>query len=444
MAWLLVIFTISLLIFINALYVAAEFSTVSARHSRLAQLANDGNAMARLLLPIVRDPQSLDNYIAACQLGITASSLVLGFYGQSRLTPAIAPYLSRFGDLSEATALSITTTGVLLFLTALQVILGELLPKSIGIQYPEQLALLTALPMRWSLLLFKPLIWFFNGSGQAVLRIIGLSANTEHLHIHQPQEIMMLVEESSAGGILDQVERRLLTNSLQLGELSVRQVMIPRNRMLAASADHPCSDLLSMLADSPYSRLPLYAGTVDNIIGIVHLKDLLCLRLQTGQHDVREAMRPVQFVPETMPVDEVFAMLQKKRYHVAIVLDEYGGTAGLVTLEDLIEEIFGELQDEFDTEVIPPIKILAEDRVLLRGNFLIDELNELLDLHLPSRDIDTIGGLVLNKLGHVPEVGERLKIDEVTLVVEGMDGNGVSAVSMSVSPERIERLRKLL
>lgn len=441
MAWLLAVFTISLLIFFNALYVAAEFSTVSARHSRLSQLANEGNASARILLSIVRNPQSLDNYIAACQLGITASSLVLGFYGQSQLTPVIAPYLSSFGNFAEAAALSITTTAVLLFLTALQVILGELLPKSIGIQYPEQLALLTALPMRWSNALFRPLIWFFNGSGQIVLRLFGLSAHAEHLHIHQPQEIMMLVEESSAGGILDQVERRLLTNSLQLGELSVRQVMIPRNRMLAASADQSCPDLLALLADSPFSRLPLYDGSVDNIIGIVHLKDLLCLHLQTGQHDVREAMRPVPFVPETMPVDDVFAMLQQKRYHVAIVLDEYGGTAGLVSLEDLIEEIFGELQDEFDTELIPAIKVLAEGRVVLRGDFLIDELNELMNLFLPSADVDTIGGLVLNLLGHVPEVGEQLKLDGVTLVVEAMDGNGVRAVSLKASPEQIERLR---
>ncbi len=442
MAWLLVVLTISLLIFFNALYVAAEFSTVSARHSRLTQLANEGNAMARFLLSIVREPKNLDSYIAACQLGITASSLVLGFYGQSRLTPVIAPYLNRFGNLSEAAAISITTTGVLLFLTALQVILGELLPKSIGIQYPERLALLTALPMRWSNALFTPFIWLFNGSGQLILRMLGLSAHPEHLHIHQPQEIMMLVEESSAGGVLDQVERRLLTNSLQLGELSVRQVMIPRNRMLAASADQECSELLGLLADSPFSRLPLYDGSVDNIIGIVHLKDLLCLRLQTGQHDVREAMRPVPFVPETLPVDEVFAMLQRKRYHVAIVLDEYGGTAGLVSLEDLIEEIFGELQDEFDTETTPSIKFLSEDRVQLRGDFLIDELNEVLDLDLPNVDIDTIGGLVLNQLGHVPDVGERLQIDGLALVVEAMDGNGVKAVSLSASPEEIERLRE--
>lgn len=442
MTWILAFVVLAVLIFINAFYVAAEFSTVSARRSRLTHLASEGNRLARILVPIVRDPQKLDTYIAACQLGITASSLILGFYGQSQLTPVIAPYLADLGDLSVPAAISITATGVLLFLTTLQVVLGELLPKSIAIQYPERLALLTTLPMRWSITFFKPLIWFFNGSGRLILKLTGLTEGTDNIHIHSPQEIMMLFEESSAGGLLDEEERRLLRNSLEMRELAVRQVMIPRNRMLAAAVDQKCADLLEILADSPYSRLPLYEESIDNIVGIVHLKDLLCLRLQTGQHDVREAMRPVMFVPETTPVDEVFAMLQRKRYHIAVVLDEYGGTEGIVTLEDLIEEIFGELQDEFDIEAQPPIKILSKDKILIRGDMLIDELNEVLHLYLPSEEIDTIGGLALNELRHVPEEGERLRISDVTLTVASMDGHGVASVSMEISPEQMERLKE--
>ncbi|HEX6304291.1 MAG TPA: hemolysin family protein, partial [Anaerolineales bacterium] len=425
----------------NALYVAAEFSTVSARRSRLTHLASEGNRLARILVPIVRDSRKLDTYIAACQLGITASSLILGFYGQSQLTPVIAPFLADLGELSEPAAISITATGVLLFLTTLQVVLGELLPKSIGIQYPERLALLTTIPMRWSIALFKPLIWFFNGSGRLILKLTGFSEATDNIHIHSPQEIMMLFEESSAGGLLDEEERRLLRNSLQMRELAVRQVMIPRNHMLAASVDQDCAELLETLADSPFSRLPLYEESIDNIVGIVHLKDLLCLRPQTGRHDVREAMRPVLFVPETTPVDEVFAMLQRKRYHIAVVLDEYGGTEGIVTLEDLIEEIFGELQDEFDIETQPPIRVLSESKILIRGDMLVDELNEILNLYLPSEEIDTLGGLVLNELRHVPEEGERLKVSDVTLTVASMHGHGVTAVSMEISTEQMTRLK---
>lgn len=444
MIWVLVFLVIIILIFINSFFVAAEFSAVSSRRPRLAQMAEEGNRAARILLPIVKDPLQLDTYIAACQLGITASSLVLGYYGQSQLAPFIEPLLSRFGNLSVAAAASITTSGILIFLTIFQVIFGELVPKTIGVQYPERLGLVTALPMRWIVLLFRPLIWLFNGSGHAILRLLGRGIETEHIHLHQPQELMILFEESTAGGLLDSEERKLLLNSLQLRQLAVRQVMIPRNRMLAAEADKPCSELLALLADSPYSRLPLYEESVDNIIGIVHLKDLLCLRLQTGEHDARKAMRPVLFVPPNMPADEVFAQLQRKRYHVAVVLDEYGGTEGMVTLEDLIEEIFGEIQDEFDIDELPPIKILSGDTVQVRGDTLIEDLNEQLNLYLPSEDVDTIGGLILNELGHVPKVNEEVELDGVNLIVDKMDGKGVTLVRLKVSPEQMKHIREFM
>lgn len=436
MPWIAVLLTITILILINALYVAAEFSTVSARRSRLAQIAAGGNPLARLLLPIVHDPRRLDTYIAACQLGITASSLLLGFYGQSQLTPRVAPLLAGFGGLGEAALLSLAATSVLILLTFLQVIMGELVPKSISIQYPERLALLTALPMKWSTILLRPLIWFFNGSGRLLMRLTGLEVETPHTHIHAPQEILLLFEESTAGGLLDPEERRLLKNSLEMRQTAVRQVMIPRNRMLASPAGQPCHELLSLLADSPFSRLPLYEQSVDNIVGFVHLKDLLCLSLQPGEQEVRAVMRSVLFVPETMPADRVFAQLQRQRLHLAIVLDEYGGTAGFVTLEDLIEEVFGELQDEFDLDTGPPVRLVAENRIQVRGDMLVDELNEALDLILPSAEVDTIGGLVLNSLGHVPKVGERVELEGVTIMVDAMDGKGVTSVSLEITPEQ--------
>lgn len=441
MAWLVVFFTLALLVLINAFYVAAEFSTVSSRRSKLTQLASEGNSLANILLPIVREPRKLDTYIAACQIGITASSLVVGFYGQAQLTPVFVPYLTQYANLSPEVAQTITASGVLIFLTGLQVLLGELVPKSVAIQYPEKLAMYTAIPMRWSTILFKPLIWLFNGSGQLILRITGMTAIGEPVHIHKPQEIMMLFEESSAGGMLDDVERRLLLNSLQLRQLAVRQVMIPRNRMFAAPVVLNGDELLKLLAQSPYSRLPLYQDSIDEIVGIVHLKDLLCLHQQSDNQNVNKAMRPVLFVPETLSVDEVFSNLQNKHYHVAIVLDEYGGTAGMVTLEDLIEEIFGELQDEFDTDTIPPIRILSENIVQIRGDMLISELNEIINLQLPCIDIDTIGGLVLSKLGRVPQKGEKVDLGEITCVVEEMDGHGVSSIQCNLTDKQIDRLK---
>jgi len=444
MAWIVTLLTISLLIFINAFYVAAEFSTVSSRRSKLAEMAADGNTLAQVLTPVVSDRHRLDTYVATCQIGITVSSLLLGYFGQSRITPAVAELLGGSGRMASATALSITAALVLLLLTTLQVILGELVPKSIGIQYPERLALLTILPMRWSTTLFKPLIWILNGSGRLILHLAGFTREVQeaHTHLHTPREILMLFEESNVGGQLDDEERRLLKNSLELRRVSVRQVMIPRTRLLAAPVDQPYEDLLRLLADSPYSRLPLYEGTIDNIVGIVHLKDLLCLRLNCTEQDVHQALRPVLYVPESTLAGSVFAMLQTNRYHIAVILDEFGGTAGLVTLEDLIEEIFGELQDEFDLDTLPPIRPVSKEMVELRGDLLIDELNEAFGLNLVSTDVDTIGGWVLTNLGHVPEIGEELYFAEINLAVQKMEGNAITAIRMKVTPEQLEQLKE--
>lgn len=434
---------ITALLLINALYVAAEFATLSSRRSRLAQMADEGNRLAGIILSVVEDPRRLDTYIAACQLGITLSSLVLGFYAQASLSGVLAPWLERLGISSGVAALSLAATLVLLVLTGFQVVIGELVPKNIAVQYPERLALLTAIPLRWSIILFRPLIWLFNGSGQVVLRLIGVEPTREHVHVHTSEEIAILVEESGAGGLLDQQERRLIENTLWLRRSNVRQLMVPRTRVLAAPVDTPCDRLFSQLATSYFSRLPLYEGSIDNIVGVVHLKDLLCLHAQAGMAacHVRQVMAPPLFIPESMPADEAFALLQQRRSHVAIVLDEFGGTAGIVTLEDLIEEIFGEVQDEFDQEV-PLFRVLPGNRVLVRWDWLIEDLNELLELKLPSREADTIGGLVLSELAHVPEVGEIVEVAGVPLRVERVEGKGVAAVSLPASPDQVERMRE--
>lgn len=438
---------IVILILANALYVAAEFATLSARRSRLAQLGDEGNRLARMILPVVENPARLDTYIAACQIGITVSSLVLGFYAQSALSPVIAPWLEGLGGLAPAAAASLSATLILLVLTGLQVIFGELVPKNIGVQYPERLALSTVVPLRWSMVLFRPLIWLFNGSGRLVLRLFGIDPTSEHVHVHSPEEIAILVEESGAGGVLDTQERRLIENTLWMRRTTVRQLMVPRTRVLAASVERPCDELFAMLATSPFSRLPIYETSIDNILGVVHLKDLLCVRQQIRQQpdsspfDIRQVMSPALFVSETMAAGEAFALLQHKRYQVAIVLDEYGGTAGIVTLEDLIEEIFGEVQDEFDQEVAL-YRGLPGNRVLVRWDWLVQDLNELLELNLPTDQADTIGGLALTELGRVPEVGDMVEFGEVALRVERVEGKAVAAVSLPATPDQIEILRE--
>jgi CBS domain containing-hemolysin-like protein len=281
---------------------------------------------------------------------------------------------------------------------------------------------------------------------------MGVELAAEHTHIHSPEEIAILVEESGAGGLLQAQEQRLIENTLWLRRGTVRQAMIPRTRVLAAPVDQPCDELFVLLANSPFSRLPLYDGSIDDIVGVVHLKDLLCLRSRSESLEVQpgvspdpptaqQVMVPSLFVPQSMPIDEAITLLQLKRYHVAVVLDEYGGTAGIVTLEDLIEEIFGELQDEFDQEV-PPFRALPGNRVVVRWDWLVETLNEILDLDLPVDQADTLGGLVLNELGHVPAVGDLVRFGDITLRVERVDGKAVSAVSLPVSPDQVERLRE--
>jgi len=445
---------ILLLITINGFYVAAEFSSVSARRARLAQLADEGNPTAQSLLTIFEDPQKLDLYISTCQLGITIASLTLGFFGQSSLVTWLEPQLARLGSGAQVIAQAVTAAIILLFLTMLQVILGELIPKNVGLRYPERLAILTAGAMRWSRLLFQPLIWLLNGSAQALLRLLGVRAISEHAHVHSPEEIMMLVEESSAGGVLNKEERRLLVNTLQLRHVTARRVMIPRNRMLAAAVDQPARAIFDLLADSTYSRLPLYEGSIDKIVGVVHLKDLLLLLHQqaTNANDLvgdqaravtlQDITYPVLYVPASTLIEDVMAQLQRSHHNLAIVIDEYGGTTGMLALEDMIEEIIGEFQDEFDA-TLPAVQLRADDRVYVRGDVDVDQLNELLGNHLPSDAANTIGGLMISQLGHVPGEGETVQIEDVIIRIEKMDQNSVTEVSIAISPEQVMYLQEV-
>lgn len=363
-----VIATIALIIFLNALYVAGEFSAIRARKTRLQQLADEGNRLAKILAPIKADSHALDTYIAACQLGITASSLVLGAYGQNTVARLLAPSLANLGNWSQPVAQSVSTTGVLIFLTTLQVVTGELLPKAITVQRPEETALLTVLPVRWSQIILKPFIWFFNGSGMFILRLFGFTHRGEETHFHSPSEIELLVSDSHEGGIIDAKEQQMLRNAFRLRELTARQIMVPRTRLVTASQDRSALYVLKKCIDAGYTRIPIYRDSTDHIIGFVHIKDLFRQHL-LNKEDLLGAIRDVVFVPETMPVPDVWETLNKHRQYMAIVFDEYGGTAGLISFEDLIEEIFGEVEDEFDQTLIAPYRFDEDSRrAYLRGD----------------------------------------------------------------------------
>ena len=412
-------------------------------------MAGSGNRFAKMLLPVVEDRRALDRYVAACQIGITASSLILGAYGQrviavhlveplASVLEWVAPRLGGLGitshEVATAIATTIAVTVVLLVLTFLQVVMGELFPKSVALQYPEKLALLTVVPVKWSVFIFRPLIWFFNGSGNVILRVLGVDIHSDHGRVHSPEEIEILVTESYEGGLLDDEERQLLRNAFRLRDLIAKQVMLHRTKIVAAPVDIGVEELLNQALDVGLTRIPLYQDTIDNIIGFVHVKDLFKLHL-AGNENLVEILREVVHVPETLPVVDVWETLSNKRQYMAIVFDEYGGTAGLITFEDLIEEIFGELQDEFDDESAL-ISLDAEGRIYLRGDLLVSDVNEYLKLDLPD-SADTLGGLVLSELGRPPAVGDEIAIGDTVIRVESMVDLGVSEVSVQTAPTEI-------
>jgi putative hemolysin len=435
-------FAILILIFLNGLFVAAEFATVSARRTRVNQMAATGNRLARIILPIMEDSKSLDRYVAACQLGITASSLVLGALGQNYiavrlidpltdLLVSMEPVVGAIGinstEAASAVATSISITGVLIFLTILQVVFGELFPKSVAIQYPEQVALGTAVPVTWSVQIMRPLIWFFNGSGNLILRLFGFDGHGSHSKAHSPEEIEILVTESHEGGLLDDEKRQMLRNAFRMRELTARQVMVHRTRIIAAPVESTVVELMQIALEAGHTRIPLFQDTIDNFKGFVHIKDVFKLHV-AGTQNLATIMRDLLYVPETMPVSDVWEALSDKRQYMAIVFDEFGGTAGLITFEDLIEEIFGELQDEFDDESAL-ISLDAEGRIYLRGDLLVADVNEYLNLDLPDV-ADTLGGLVLSELGRPPEVGDEITIGNMVVRVETMDDLSVQEVSL--------------
>ena len=339
---------IVLLILLTALYVAAEFAAVGVRRSRLRRLAEDGHILASRILPVVEDPRELDRYIAVSQIGITLSSLILGAYGQATLAPRVAPLFSRIFGMDEAGAQSTAAVTVLLALTALAMILGELVPKSLALHDPTRVAIGTVLPMQWSQRIFSWSIDLLNGSGLLVLRLLRVPS-TGHRHVHSPEEIELLIAESRDGGLLEPQEQVRLHRALRLGLRTARQLMVPRERLATIEASLPFVDVLRAVATSPYSRLPVYRQTLDKVLGILHTKDVVTDYVQGGGGSISTLLRPIVRVRDTMAADRLLAFLRDRRSHQALVVDENGRVAGLITLEDVLAELLGGVADEFKT-----------------------------------------------------------------------------------------------
>ena len=424
----------AVLILGTALYVAAEFAAISVRRSRLQSLAGDGNRLAQWLLPVIESPSELDRYIAVSQIGITLTSLILGAYAQATFAVRLAPLFEQLGGLQQAAAQSVAAGFVLIVLTALQVLIGELIPKTLALQYPTPTALYTIVPMAASSWLFRPFNAFLNGSGLAILRVLG-APHQAHRHIHSPEEIELLIAESRDGGLLEPDEHLRLQRALRLNLRQAKQLMVPRRKISGIDIETPMHEVIGLLVQSPYSRLPVYRDSIDNIVGLLHTKDVVRWLVSgaTGAATVEGLLQPITSVHESVTADRVLRQLRERHSHQALVVDEFGGTAGLLTLEDVLSELIDDVGDEFKPGDAGP-ETLPDGSIRLPGDTATQDAGVLLDAEWDT-DASTVGGLVTEALGHLPAPGERVAIGDYQFEIERIVDRAVeSVIARRVAP----------
>jgi CBS domain containing-hemolysin-like protein len=422
------IFAALLLVALNGLFVAAEFAFVRIRATQAERLEREGNASARLVRAAVR---RLDAYLAVCQLGITISSLGLGALGEPALAVLIDPLIDTLGipeDLTHPIAFALAFS----IITFLHVVFGELVPKTVAIQRTEGTSLFVAPFMRFFYYLLLPLTTVFNGTANAITRMVGILPASEGDDTHSEEEIRQLIAQSRRQGALEEDEEDMVDAVFELNDTRAREIMVPRPDAVTLPADLPLRKLVSVAAAGNYTRYPIYEGdSSDRIIGAVHIKDVLRTIESEGgleaELTARDLMREVLIVPENRTLDEILEDFQRQELQIAIVIDEWGSFEGLFTLEDIIEEIVGEIRDEFDEEE-PAVRQLSDGSYSIDGRIPIGVVNEALGSSFESEDFDTIGGLVLGNLGRVPEVGDEIRLDSYLLRVDEVDGPRVAQV----------------
>jgi CBS domain containing-hemolysin-like protein len=425
------------LVLLNAFFVAAEFALVSVRRSRIEALIEQGNTTAKVVRTAVED---LDRYIAATQLGITIASLGLGWAGEPALghlvEPVIEAVLKPFLHLLPAGTIELTSVvtagGAIAFIliTFMHVVIGELMPKSIALQNPEATALWVARPIVWAAHLFYLPIRALNGTGNALLRLVGVQPASGHQLVHTVEELKILIRSSAESGVFAGGEDNIVEAVFEMGETRARQLMVPRTEIVAFQVDAPLNEVIDQVAEIALTKFPVYEDDLDQTIGILHTKDLL-RTLRHGAEDVslRELVRPALFVSESIAIGDLLGRFRAERQHLALLLDEYGGTAGLITLEDLLEEIVGDVQDVFEPYE-SEYEELADGSVLLSGLTPIDEVNEHFGLELTDPNYETIAGYILGRLNRMAQVGDVVDGPAVQIHVTAMDGLRIDRVRL--------------
>ena len=420
---------VGVLILLNAFFVAAEYGLVTARRTRIIELHHEGNRRARDVLRITSDPP---RFIAAMQLGVTLTSLGIGALGEQALAHA-------FDDLM-ATVLAVLLA--YLILTFLHVVIGELVPKGIALGHSEGTALIVSAPVRGFFILLRPLIWFLQRSTEVVLRWLGLQPPGAEDDVLSEAELRMVVSQSTKGGEIEEQEQEMLYKVFDFADKEASDVMVPRPQVVALSIDLPPEQALEAVMDSPYTRYPVYRESLDDVVGILHVRDLFSGLRERGMHEVKieEIVRPAHIVPETKDLAALLAEFRRTNQHMAIVVDEYGEMEGIVTLEDLLEEIVGEIEDEFD---LPDesIEQVDDDTIRIDGTFPIDDFNERFRTDLPDEDYHTIAGFVFGLLGRQPEVGDDISHDGMRFDVLEVDGSRINKIAVTFEQRRDQKDR---
>lgn len=415
---------------LNGVFVLAEFSFATIRGTQVERLVNEGRASAGLVREATR---RLDAYLAVCQLGITISSLSLGALGEPAIADLIEPLFEAAG-MPEGFVQPVAFAIGFLIITSLHVVFGELVPKSIGIQKPESSSLFIAPLMRMFYYLFLPLTIVFNGTGNAIVRAFGIPPASETRETHTEEEVRMIIAQSTRHGVLEKSDEEMLKGVFELGETVAREVMTPRPDVAVLSAETPLDELARVVATGHHTRYPLHEdGDPGRIVGVVHAKDVLraAEAAQSFQADVvaRELMREFVTVPENRLLEDVLAEFRRRNIHMAVVIDEWGSFEGIITIEDIIEEIVGEIRDEFDEEE-PAVRKLPDGSYSIDGRAHIREVNEAIGSGFEAEGFDTVGGLVLGLLGRPPRTGDEVRVDVYTLRVESVDDLRVERITV--------------
>jgi len=391
------------LVFLNGFFVASEFALVKVRQSRLTQLSKEGNVRAKYALKV---NQRLDAYLSATQLGITLASLGLGWVGEPAIADLIiAPLLHEFGVTDETLIHSIAFAVAFCIITFLHIVLGELAPKSLAIQRSVGVSLWLSWPLLMFYRLFLPFIWLLNGAANRLLKLVGVEPASEHDAAHTEEEIRILMDESAKSGIIDKDEMTLFDNVFEFADRVAREIMLPRTDMDCLFTNVSYADNMKVVYSTKHTRYPVGVEDKDQIVGFVHITDLLTAD-PDEEHNLKEFLRPILSVPESMEISKVLKLMQRRKSQVAIVIDEYGGTAGMLTAETILEELVGELQDEFDDEL--PNVVIKGELTSVDGRMLIEDVNDLLGLEIEDDEVDSIGGWLFNHLEGTISKGQKI------------------------------------